>query len=112
MKLSFSSAVLSLTLASIATRAVAKDAEPEQLAGEDAQFWDRFLEGGDLSVPTPAPTGVTCEVEVTLDCVTASGIPCNEIPIPPPGSTDCIETLIYTIVFGEFSLLLFCSCMI
>jgi len=77
------------------------------LAGEDAQFWDRFLEGGDLSVPTPAPTGVSCEVEVTLDCVTSSGIPCNEIAIPPPGSTDCLETLCYNILIGEFTVSLF-----
>jgi hypothetical protein len=65
---------------------------------EDQQFWDRFLQGDGLSVPTKPPmpsapspvvspvvSPVICNVEVSVDCSTSDETTqCNELQTPDP----------------------------
>eukprot|EP00539_Tryblionella_compressa_P000645 CAMPEP_0178741446 /NCGR_PEP_ID=MMETSP0744-20121128/5143_1 /TAXON_ID=913974 /ORGANISM="Nitzschia punctata, Strain CCMP561" /LENGTH=947 /DNA_ID=CAMNT_0020394317 /DNA_START=119 /DNA_END=2962 /DNA_ORIENTATION=- len=75
------------------------------LAKEDGNFWNRYLQQS-MSMtppPTPAPTPAPtpgCDVSLTLNCTTVdSGIPCTEIPdIEESVCTcpDCVRELVFT----------------
>ena len=70
------------------------------VAREEGAFWNRYLENNRSIPPTAAPK-VDCLVDVTGDCVTENGTPCQNLQAGfgvCTGSNVVLESLIYTLI--------------